>query len=254
MDEHSCPLEFSSCRFGHMLIPYCLTLPFLPLFHTLTHTHKHSEPNKDIIMQQPKPINSSCSSHMICFTALQHWWVISGFRFYAHMEVLYVHHFHLCLLKWYLSLNGFVIHYKGIKYVSMCFIIWKIWIKTHIKTFIHSKYRHSVNGFSNRCLIATLTKGKVVFDFPALCQYCSKRHFKRWHKSKWVCVQTGWGASFANEVAMQLQRNAPWDILLGECFLNNSRATRKWNLGGGVAGLKIEQRHSFKFDESHGCF
>lgn len=51
---------------------------------------------------------------------------------------------------------------------------------------------------------------------------------------------------------MDLQRNAPWDILQRECFLNSSRATRKRNRG--VAGLKMEQKHSFKFDESHGCF
>lgn len=60
------------------------------------------------------------------------------------------------------------------------------------------------------------------------------------------------GVSYANEAAMDLQRDAPWDILLRECFLNSSKAQERETEG--VAGLKMEQKHSFKFDESHGCF
>uniref|UniRef100_A0A673AP06 Gamma-aminobutyric acid receptor subunit gamma-2 n=1 Tax=Sphaeramia orbicularis TaxID=375764 RepID=A0A673AP06_9TELE len=49
MDEHSCPLEFSSCKFGHMLTPYCFTPPSL---HAYKYTHcgfekETSELNED---------------------------------------------------------------------------------------------------------------------------------------------------------------------------------------------------------------
>lgn len=51
-------------------------------------------------------------------------------------------------------------------------------------------------------------------------------------------VRSRWGVSYANEAAMDLQRDAPWDILSRERFLNSSRATRKRNRGGGAAGPK----------------
>lgn len=49
------------------------------------------------------------------------------------------------------------------------------------------------------------------------------------------CVSGGWveGAGYANEVTMDLQRDAPWDILERERFLNSSRTTRKRNRGAG---------------------
>lgn len=45
-------------------------------------------------------------------------------------------------------------------------------------------------------------------------------------------VRSVWGVSYANEATMDLQRDAPWDILERKFFLNSSGATRKRNQGG----------------------
>ncbi|KAF3841095.1 hypothetical protein F7725_006957 [Dissostichus mawsoni] len=45
MDEHSCPLEFSSCKFGHMLFPYCFTSSSVS---SQTHT-RYGYPREEIV-------------------------------------------------------------------------------------------------------------------------------------------------------------------------------------------------------------
>lgn len=127
MDEHSCPLEFSSCKFGHMLMPYCLAPPCPPLFHIKdTHTHRVAvrrqhmsltktleeqlckRPNQRILAAFPPQHRNSWMSH-VCV---------------AHRKV-----------------------YQHQRRLLIC---------SH--SLIHTGNRsHSVKAFNNRCLIASST-------------------------------------------------------------------------------------------------
>lgn len=96
---------------------------------------------------------------------------------------------------------------------------------------IHSciVYWHSIKGFNNRYLYANSSKGKVLIDFSALCQYCSKDILNgdtSPNDSVPLCEER-MRVSYANEATMDLQRDAPWVILQRKCFLNSSRATRQ---------------------------
>jgi len=62
------------------------------------------------------------------------------------------------------------------------------------------------------------------------------------------------GLRNANEASMDVQRDASWDVLQGEWHASQIAPEHKKETPTVLASLKMEQKHSFKFDESSGCF